>query len=147
MNEKTVKKRTYICKYFGKYKSNKVIPIEQQRNKESKKTDYKWHVNLSKLEETNFVHITFIHSDHNHELLANNARFATTFWKFDISVMKEIKHAVVYSYCDAYTIWNFCNCIFLTSFSYLRSIKCDLKNQTQISNYWIRRFSFVKISS
>ena len=105
-NEKAVKKRTYVCEYFGKYKPNKVTPIEQQRNKGSKKTDCKWHVNLSKPEEADFVHITFIHPDHNHELLADNARFAKTFRRFDISVMKEIEHAVVYGRCDAYTIRN-----------------------------------------
>ena len=105
-DEKLVKKRTYVCECFGKYKPNKVTPLEQQRNKGSKKTDCKWHINLSKPEKVDFVHITFIHPDHNHELLADNARFATTFRRFDDSVMKEIEHAVVYGRCDAYTIRN-----------------------------------------
>jgi MULE transposase domain/FAR1 DNA-binding domain len=104
--ERVVKKRTYVCEYFGKYKPNKEKPIEQQHNKGSKKTDCKWHVNLSKPKDTDFVHITFIHLDHNHELLANNVIFATTFRRFDISIMKEIEHAVVYGHCDAYTIRN-----------------------------------------
>ena len=103
-DEKLVKKRTYVCECFGKYKPNKVTPLEQQRNKGSKKTDCKWHINLSKPEKVDFVHITFIHPDHNHELLADNARFTTTFRRFDDSVMKEIEHAVVYGRCDAYTI-------------------------------------------
>lgn len=106
LGERVVRKRTYVCEYFGKYKPNKMKPIEQQHNKGSKKTDCKWHVNLSKPKDTDFVHITFIHPDHNHELLVDNAIFATTFRRFDISIMKEIEHAVVYGRCDAYTIRN-----------------------------------------
>ncbi|CAB4387981.1 unnamed protein product [Rhizophagus irregularis] len=68
--------------------------IEQQHNKGSKKTDCKWHVNLSKPKNTNFVHITFIHPDHNHELLVDNAIFAAAFRRFDISIMKEIEYAI-----------------------------------------------------
>ncbi|CAB5381170.1 unnamed protein product [Rhizophagus irregularis] len=87
--------------------------IEQQHNKGSKKTDCKWHVNLSKPKNTNFVHITFIHPDHNHELLVDNAIFAAAFRRFDISIMKEIEYAIVF-------------------------IECNSKNQTQTPNYWIR---------
>jgi hypothetical protein len=105
-NEKVVKKRTFVCENFGKYKPNKVSQIEQQHNKGSKKTDCKWHINLSKPENADFIHITFIHGDHNHELLADNTRFATTFRKFDASIMKEIEHAVIYGHCDAHTIRN-----------------------------------------
>ena len=111
-----------------------MTPLEQQRNKGSKKTDCKWHINLSKPEKVDFVHITFIHPDHNHELLADNARFATTFRRFDDSVMKEIEHAVVYGRCDAYTIRNllqplFPEQLFLTQ---------DLSNTIQKSNVNIK---------
>ncbi|CAB4399224.1 unnamed protein product [Rhizophagus irregularis] len=104
--ERVVRKRTYVCEYFGKYKPNKMNSIKQQHNKGSKKTDCKWHVNLSKLKNTDFVHITFIHPDHNHELLADNSIFATAFRRFDIFIMKEIEHAIVYSRYNAYTIRN-----------------------------------------
>ena len=53
--------------------------IEYQCNKESKKTDYKQHVNLSKHKNDDLVYLTFIYSDYNHELLADNARFAMKF--------------------------------------------------------------------
>jgi hypothetical protein len=42
-----VKKKTLTYEKAGKYKSNKMKPIGQQCNKGSKKTDCKWHVNLS----------------------------------------------------------------------------------------------------
>ncbi|CAG8712136.1 12102_t:CDS:2, partial [Dentiscutata erythropus] len=54
-----VKKRTLTCKKAGKYTPNKTKPIGQQRNKGSKRTDCKWHVNLSRPGYTNYVHITF----------------------------------------------------------------------------------------
>ncbi|RGB44116.1 hypothetical protein C1646_748818 [Rhizophagus diaphanus] len=72
-------------KEYGKRKG---FAINQHRVKYSKnqitdlglkKTDCKWYVNLSKLKNTDFVHITFIHSDHNHELLVDNAIFAAAF--------------------------------------------------------------------
>ncbi|RHZ47477.1 hypothetical protein Glove_579g33 [Diversispora epigaea] len=88
------------------YKPIKSKPIEQQRNKGSKKTDCKWHVNLSKPEGSDFVHITFMHLEHNHEILIDNTRFATTFRKFDQSIVNEIERAVVYGHCDVYTIRN-----------------------------------------
>ena len=112
---------------FGKYKHNKVTSLEQQRNKGSKKTDCKWHINLSKPEKIDFVYITFIHPDHNHELLANNARFATTFRRFDDSVMKEIEHAVVYGRCDAYTIRNLLQPLFPNSFFLLKIYQMRFK--------------------
>ncbi|RHZ78397.1 hypothetical protein Glove_165g179 [Diversispora epigaea] len=98
-----VKKRTFSCEYSRKYKPIKSKPIEQQRNKGSKKTDCKWHVNLSKPEGSDFVHITFMHLEHNHKILIDNARFATTFRKFDQFIVNKIERAVVYGRCDAYT--------------------------------------------
>src|SRR5579862_8226713 len=47
----TVKRRTLTCENAGKYKPNKTKPIDQQRNKGSKKTGCKWHVNLSNPEQ------------------------------------------------------------------------------------------------
>jgi hypothetical protein len=102
----TVKKRTLTCEKAGKYKPNKTKPIEHQRNKGSKKTDCKWHINLSNPECTNYVHITFISLEHNHEINADNRIFATAFRQFDENVMAEIEHAVVYGHCDAHTIRN-----------------------------------------
>ncbi|PKY60168.1 hypothetical protein RhiirA4_483564 [Rhizophagus irregularis] len=55
--DRTVRKRTFTCEYAGKYKPKKLKPIDQQRNKGSKKTDCKWHINLSKPESNNFVEI------------------------------------------------------------------------------------------
>uniref|UniRef100_U9U1U9 FAR1 domain-containing protein n=1 Tax=Rhizophagus irregularis (strain DAOM 181602 / DAOM 197198 / MUCL 43194) TaxID=747089 RepID=U9U1U9_RHIID len=49
-NNRIVKKRTFACENAGRYKPNKTRPIEQQRNKGSKKTNCKWHINLSKPE-------------------------------------------------------------------------------------------------
>ncbi|RIA83241.1 hypothetical protein C1645_834097 [Glomus cerebriforme] len=96
-------KRFAINRHQVEYSKNQITnlenPIEQQHNKGSKKTDCKWHVNLSK-------HIIFIHPDYNHKLLANNVIFATTFQRFDISIMKEIEHAIMYDCCDVYTIQN-----------------------------------------
>ncbi|GES96856.1 protein FAR1-related sequence 5-like [Rhizophagus clarus] len=100
------KKRTFACEYSGKYKPNKSKPIEQQHNKGSKKTDCKWHVNMSKPHNSDFIHITFMDLEHNHKILADNARFATTFRKFNQSILNEIERAVVYGRCDAYTIRN-----------------------------------------
>ncbi|CAG8484817.1 10673_t:CDS:2, partial [Gigaspora rosea] len=101
-----VKRRTYICENAGKYKPNKTKPIGQQRNKGSKKTDCKWHVNLSNLYANNFVHITYAHLEHNYTINADNTRFAMAFRKFDESIMNEIKRAIVYGHCDAHTIRN-----------------------------------------
>ncbi|CAG8569445.1 697_t:CDS:2 [Diversispora eburnea] len=72
-----VKKRTFSCEYSG-----------------------------NKPESSDFVHITFMHLEHNHEILIDNARFATTFRKFDQSIVNEILRTVVYGCCDAYTIRN-----------------------------------------
>ncbi|CAG8608356.1 5848_t:CDS:10, partial [Gigaspora margarita] len=60
----------------------------------SKKINCKWYINLSKPENSSSVHITFIHLEHNHELLADNARFAMKFRKFDQPVLEEIERAV-----------------------------------------------------
>ncbi|CAB4441874.1 unnamed protein product [Rhizophagus irregularis] len=104
--ERPVKKRTLTCENSGKYKPNKTKSIAHQRNKGSKKTDCKWHVNLSNPESTNYVHITFAYLQHNHPINADNKKFATAFRHFDDSVMAEIEHAVIYGRCDAHTIRN-----------------------------------------
>ncbi|PKK63389.1 hypothetical protein RhiirC2_717024 [Rhizophagus irregularis] len=101
-----VKKRTLTCENSGKYKPNKTKSIAHQRNKESKKTDCKWHVNLSNPESTNYVHITFAYLQHNHPINADNKKFATAFRHFNDSVITEIEHAVIYGRCDAHTIRN-----------------------------------------
>ncbi|CAB4384457.1 unnamed protein product [Rhizophagus irregularis] len=88
-----VKKRTLTCENSGKYKPNKTKSIAHQRNKESKKTDCKWHVNLSNPESTNYVHITFAYLQHNHPINADNKKFATAFRHFNDSVITEIEHA------------------------------------------------------
>jgi hypothetical protein len=77
--DRLVKKRTFACENAEKHKPTKSKPIEQQRNKGSKKTDCKWHVNLSNPESSNYVHITFIYFEHNHEIHVDNAAFATKF--------------------------------------------------------------------
>ncbi|SRR6266498_185825 len=102
--ERNVKKKTYVCKYFGKYKPNKTKLIELQHNRGSKKTNCKWHVNLNNLENGDIVCVIFIYPDYNHELLVDNVRFATQFQRFDHSIIKEIEYAIVYSHCNAYTI-------------------------------------------
>jgi hypothetical protein len=100
----TVKRRTLTCENAGKYKPNKTKPIEQQRNKGSKKTGCKWHVNLSNPDHGNYIHITFANLEHNHIINADNKKFASAFRRFDENVMSEIEHAVVYGQCDAHTI-------------------------------------------
>ncbi|GBC12716.1 protein FAR1-RELATED SEQUENCE 5-like [Rhizophagus irregularis DAOM 181602=DAOM 197198] len=101
------RRRTFACEYAGKYKPNyKSKQIDQQRNKGSKKTDCKWRVHLSKTINNNFIHVTSIHLEHNHKILADNTQFATTFRKFNQSIMNEIEHAVIHGRCDAYTIRN-----------------------------------------
>ena len=129
--DSTVKKRTFSCEYAGKYKPKKTKPLDQQRNKGSKKTDCKWHINLSNPENSGFVHVTFMNLEHNHEILANNATFATKFRQFDQSVLAEIERAVVYGRCDAYTIRNllqplFPDQLFLTQdlSNAIQKIKC-----------------------
>ena len=94
------------------------------------------------------MHLTFIHPDYNHELLADNAWFATKFQRFNDSIMEEIERAVVYGHCDAYTIRNllqplFPDQLFLTQ----RSFKCHSKDQTWQKGYWIWRVSIAKIPS
>ena len=101
-----VKKRTLTCEKAGKYKPSKTKPIEHQRNKGSKKTDCKWHVNLSNPECTNYVHITFVFLEHNHEINTDNRIFTMAFRQFNENVMSEIEHAMVYDYCDAHNIRN-----------------------------------------
>ncbi|CAB4424007.1 unnamed protein product [Rhizophagus irregularis] len=118
-NNRIVKKRTFACENAGRYKPNKTRPIEQQRNKGSKKTNCKWHINLSKPESNGFIHITFVYLEHNHTINADNTRFATSFRKFDNEIMSQIEHAVVHEHCDAHTIRNllqplFPNQLFLT---------------------------------
>ncbi|CAG8616472.1 5489_t:CDS:10 [Dentiscutata erythropus] len=105
-SKRIVKKRMFSCEYAGVYKPKKTKPLDQQRNKGSKKTNCKWHVNLSNPENSGFVHVVFVYSEHNHELLADNAKFAAKFRKFDQSILAEIERAVVYGRCDAYTIRN-----------------------------------------
>ncbi|CAB4397373.1 unnamed protein product [Rhizophagus irregularis] len=97
-----------INRYRIEYSENQITDLDErvQHNKGSKKTDCKWHVNLSKPKNTDFVHITFIYPGHNHELLINNSIFTTAFQRFDISIMKEIEHAVVYGRCGVYIIRN-----------------------------------------
>ncbi|CAG8849261.1 18662_t:CDS:1, partial [Racocetra persica] len=103
---------TYVCENAGKYKPNKTKLIEQQHNKRSKKTDCKWHVNLSNPETSNFVHIMLVYLEHNHNISADNLRFATAFRKFDEFIMNEIEHAVVYGHCDVYIIRNLLQSLF-----------------------------------
>ncbi|CAG8695208.1 4671_t:CDS:2 [Dentiscutata erythropus] len=131
---RTVKKRTLTCEKAGKYKPNKTKPIGQQRNKGSKRTDCKCHVNLSSSEHTHYVHITFIYPEHNHTINADNKRFTTAFKHFDKSIMAEIEHAVVYGYCDIHMIRNllqlkFSDQLFLMQdlSNAIQKIKCDKK--------------------
>ena len=67
-----VKKRIFTCEKAGKYKSNKNKPMEQQRNKESKKTDCKWHINLNNPVFNNSVVIIYAFLKHNHVIHINN---------------------------------------------------------------------------
>ncbi|CAG8768833.1 1209_t:CDS:2, partial [Gigaspora rosea] len=92
--DRMAKKRTYACENAGKYKPNKTRPLEHQRFRGSKKTDCKWHVNLSHSEINNSVHITFIDLEYNHVINVDNARFATAFRKFDESIMSEIERTI-----------------------------------------------------
>ena len=59
------------------------------------------------------MRVTFVNFEHNHELLADNVKFATKFRRFDRPIMDEIEHAVVYGRCDAYTIRNLLQPLFL----------------------------------
>ncbi|CAG8476877.1 3630_t:CDS:2, partial [Scutellospora calospora] len=86
-----VKRQTFSCEYAGTYKPKKTKPLDQQRNKGSKKTDCKWHINLSNPEYSSFIHVNFVDLKHNHELLADNTKFATKFRKFDPLVLAEIE--------------------------------------------------------
>ncbi|GBC35237.2 hypothetical protein GLOIN_2v1775064 [Rhizophagus irregularis DAOM 181602=DAOM 197198] len=112
-------------------------PVELvQRNKEYKKMDCKWYINLSKPESNNFVCITFIQSEHNHELLADNIRFAAKFQRFDQSVMKEIECAVIYERYDAYTIRNLLQPLFPNQIFFTQDISNaiqKIKREKQIS--------------
>jgi hypothetical protein len=101
-----VKKRTLACENSGKYKAVKTKPIDQQRNKGSKKTNCKWHVNLSRPKDAHFIHINSVHLEHNHTIIADNKRFAAPLRKFDNDIINEIEHAVVYGHCNAHTIRN-----------------------------------------
>ncbi|CAG8652067.1 801_t:CDS:2, partial [Gigaspora rosea] len=58
-----------------KYKPNKTKSIGQQHNKGSKRTDCKWHINLSSPGYTNYMHITFAYLEHNYEINADNNSF------------------------------------------------------------------------
>ena len=80
--------------------------------KNQKKTDCKWHINLSKSKNNNFMYVILIHPNYNHKLLANNIRFATQFQRFDHSIIEEIEHTVIYNYCNAYTIQNLLQLLF-----------------------------------
>ena len=100
------KRRTFACEYAGKYKPNKLKQIDQQRNKGSKKTDCKWRAYLSKTKNSNFIHVSGVYLEHNHEIYADNAKFAVSFRRFNQPIMNEIEHAVIHGRCDAYTIRN-----------------------------------------
>lgn len=98
--------------------------------------DCKWYINLSKPESNNFVCITFIQSEHNHELLADNIRFAAKFQRFDQSVMKEIECAVIYERYDAYTIRNLLQPLFPNQIFFTQDISNaiqKIKREKQIS--------------
>ncbi|CAG8766395.1 15687_t:CDS:2, partial [Racocetra fulgida] len=90
----------------GKYKPKKTKSIGEQHNKGSKRTDCKWHINLSNSGSANYMYITLVYLEHNHMINTDNKRFATAFRHFDKDVIAEIEHAVVYSHCDAHTIRN-----------------------------------------
>jgi hypothetical protein len=70
------------------------------------KADCKWQAHLSKSKNNDFIHISSIHLEHNHEIYADNTKFATTFRRFNQSIMNEIKHAVIHGRYDAYTVRN-----------------------------------------
>ncbi|CAG8636068.1 16722_t:CDS:2, partial [Racocetra persica] len=129
----------------GKYKSKKSKPIAQQRNKGSKRTDCKWHINLSSPKYTHYVYITFVYLEHNHSINADNKRFATAFRRFDKSIMAEIEHAVVYGQCDAYMIRNlfqpkFPDQLFLTQdlSNAIQKIKRDKKVKGSDASYLLK---------
>ncbi|CAG8578615.1 20618_t:CDS:10, partial [Gigaspora rosea] len=48
--------------------------------------------------ESNGVYVSFMNLEHNHNLNADNVKFAATFRKFDQDIMSEIEHAVIYRY-------------------------------------------------
>lgn len=104
--DKIARKRTFVCEYAGKHNPNKSKQINQQHNKGSKKTGCKWLVTLSKTKSSNFIHVTTIRHEHNHEIPADNEKFAPTFRRFNQSIMNEIEHAAIYGRCDAHTIRN-----------------------------------------
>ncbi|CAG8523318.1 3848_t:CDS:10, partial [Dentiscutata erythropus] len=91
LSNRIVKKRTLSCEYARIHKPKKTKLIDQQRNKGLKKTNCKWHVNLSKPNNSGFVHVTFVQLDHNYELLVNNAKFTTRFRKFDQPILAKIE--------------------------------------------------------
>ncbi|CAG8775247.1 20751_t:CDS:2, partial [Racocetra persica] len=145
LDDRAIKKRTYVCEKAGKYKPKKSKPIEQQCNKGSKKTDCKWHINLSKPEASNYVYITFVSLKHNHDINIDNMRFAPAFRKFNESVISEIEYAVVYGYCNAYTIRNLLQPLFLDQLfliqdlsNAIQKIKCEKKVVGSDASYLLK---------
>ncbi|CAG8638366.1 1763_t:CDS:10, partial [Racocetra persica] len=89
--------------YIKEYRRKKGFAVKKYRIQFSADQLY---INLSKHENNDDIYMTFVKLVYNHELIADNSKFATTFQKFDQAIMLEIKRAVIYGHCDVYTIRN-----------------------------------------
>ncbi|RHZ72157.1 hypothetical protein Glove_245g26 [Diversispora epigaea] len=88
-----VHKRTFVCKFSGKYKSKKKIEATLkgiQKNTKTKKLSCPWHINLSFPKHSTKIIITTFINQHNHALVPKTQEFATKYRSFTDEALKEI---------------------------------------------------------
>ncbi|CAG8653730.1 9002_t:CDS:2 [Cetraspora pellucida] len=86
------KNHIWDCKWSGKYVSYKTAPPEKQRNKGSKRIGCPFLMNAYKSKGPNnetIIKLTLMHSEHNYQLIPENASFAISYQKL-ITDMKEL---------------------------------------------------------
>ncbi|CAG8787023.1 4493_t:CDS:2, partial [Racocetra persica] len=99
-NSRDLRQHTWDCERSGKYVSYKTASLEKQRNKGSKRIGCLFLMNAYKskgFDNETIIKLTLMYPEHNHQLIPENASFATSYRKL-ITDMKEL--------IESYTICN-----------------------------------------
>ncbi|CAG8654414.1 6725_t:CDS:1 [Racocetra fulgida] len=95
----------YKCEFGSIYQQKKSVNLQSQYNKDTKKLNCKWKLNL--LSATDVVRITSFYDQHvEHQLSSDIVIFASINRRFSNEYCKNIRHLLVDDQCDLSTIWS-----------------------------------------
>jgi hypothetical protein len=103
---KVIRKITWECCCAGTYQAKKVINPENQRNKQSKRTDCQWHVNGNLLKHSSEISFTTVIDEHNHQMISSPSITLARHRRLDKNIIEFIDFYVSHGITGARNIRN-----------------------------------------